>query len=90
VTIYRQFDSSYTYTSNYVQINASVSGSTITFTTTWFAAADPKPNANISGGTATSGISFGTAPTTVVTYFPPETTYLTNTWGTPTVAASVA
>jgi hypothetical protein len=90
VTIYRQFDSSYTYTSNYVQINASVSGSTITFATTWFAATDVKPDANISGGTATTGISFGTAPTTVVTYFPPETVYLTNTWGTPTVAASVA
>jgi hypothetical protein len=90
VTIYRQFDSSYTYTSNYVEINASRSGSTITFTTTWFAAADPRPDANISGGTATSGISFGTAPATVVTYFPPETVYLSNTWGTPTVAASVA
>jgi hypothetical protein len=25
----------------------------------------------------------------VVTYFPPSTAQLTNTWGTPTVAASV-
>jgi hypothetical protein len=26
----------------------------------------------------------------VVTYFPPATTYLSNTWGTPTVASSVS
>jgi hypothetical protein len=26
----------------------------------------------------------------VVTYFPPESVYLTNTWGTPTVASSVS
>ena len=41
--------------------------------------------------TATTGITFGTAPTTVVTYYPPETTYLSGTaWGTPTVASSVS
>jgi hypothetical protein len=45
---------------------------------------------NITGGTATTGISFGTAPSTVVTYFPPETTYLSNVWGAPTVASTVA
>jgi len=60
-------------------------------TTTWV---DPGgalfPNDNISGGTATTGISFGTAPATVVTYFPPSTTYLSASWGIPTVAASVA
>jgi hypothetical protein len=26
----------------------------------------------------------------LVTYRPPSTTYLSNTWGTPTIAASVA
>jgi hypothetical protein len=26
----------------------------------------------------------------LVTYLPPSTTYLTNSWGTPTIAASVA
>jgi hypothetical protein len=93
VTIYKQFADSYSYTTQYIQINASVNagGTVITLTTTWV---DPggglSPNDNISGGTATTGISFGTAPATVVTYFPPSTSYLSNTWGTPTVAASVA
>jgi hypothetical protein len=48
---------------------------------------------NISGGTATASPSTtitGTAPTTLVTYIPPSTTYLSASWGTPTIAASVA
>lgn len=88
-TIYKQFDTGAAYSGNYIQIDASVSGAVITLTTTWVntgAAVD----ATISGGTATTGITFGTAPATVVTYFPPETTYLTNSWGTPTVASTVA
>lgn len=93
VTIYKQFADSYSYTTQYIQIDASVNagGTIITLTTTWV---DPggalAPNDNISGGTATTGITFGTAPATVVTYFPPSTSYLSNSWGTPTVAASVA
>ncbi len=67
---------------------ASVSGAALTLVTRWFDAGDVN-GAAISGGTATTGITFGTAPATVGTYFPPETTYLTNTWGTPTVASSV-
>ena len=92
VTIYQQYSSVYSYTGQYIAIAASVNagGTAITLTTTWV---DPggvsPPSDNISGGTATTGITFGTAPATVVTYFPPSTTYLSNTWGTPTVAASV-
>jgi hypothetical protein len=92
VIIYKQFDTVYTYTNNYIQVSASKSGAVITLTTVWFDNGDATPfgsTNNISGGTATSGISFGTAPATVVTYFPPSTTYLSNTWGTPTVVASV-
>ena len=92
-TIYKQFDNGYTYTGDYVQVNAAAtSSSVLTLTTTWFSAARATSGSSrtISGGTATTGISFGTAPTTVVTYFPPETTYLTNTWGTPTVASTVS
>ena len=91
--IYKQFDSAYTYTNNFIQVSASISGAVITLTTLWSDAGDATPfgsTNDISGGTATSGITFGTAPATVVTYFPPETTYLTNTWGTPTVASTVA
>jgi hypothetical protein len=88
VTIYKQFDSGSPYTSNFVQINASVSGAVLTLTALWSDAGDPF-GAAISGGTATTGITFGTAPATVTTYFPPETTYLTNVSGTPTVASTV-
>jgi len=92
-TIYQQFDSAYTYTGDYVQVTAAAtSSSVLTLTTTWFSAARATSGSSryISGGTPTSGISFGTAPATVVTYFPPSTSYLTNTWGTPTVASTAS
>ena len=91
--IYKQFDSGYAYTDSYVQVAAQRNGAVLTFVTTWYGQANYHPYttpAQISGGTATTGISFGTPPATVVTYFPPETTYLTNTWGTPTVASTVS
>jgi hypothetical protein len=92
VVIYKQFDSVYTYTNNFIQISASKSSTVLTLTTVWSDAGDITPfgsTNDISGGTGTTGISFGTAPATVVTYFPPSTAQLTNTWGSPTVAASV-
>jgi hypothetical protein len=92
VTVYKQFNSSYIYTNDYIEITASKSSTVLNLTITWFSALRDFPGAsrNISGGTATTGISFGTAPATVVTYFPPSSTYLTNVWGTPTVASSVS
>lgn len=91
-TIYKQFDAGAAYSSNYVQTNATITGAVLTLTTTWFDAGDPLPGAvtTLTGGTATTGITFGTAPATIVTYIPPETTYLSNVWGTPTVAVSSA
>lgn len=97
-TIYRQYADTAPYTGQYIQLNASVNSATptvITLTTTWV---DPGGSGagssdDISGGTATNSPATsisGTAPTTLVTYFPPETTYLTNSWGTPTINASVA
>jgi hypothetical protein len=93
VIIYQQFDTQYTYTGDYVQVTAAATSSTVlTLVTTWFSSprATSGSSRTISGGTATTGITFGTAPTTVVTYFPPESVYLTNTWGTPTVASAVS
>lgn len=93
-TIYQQFDTLYPYTGNYVLVQALVNNvatpTAVTFTTTWNSVARTafQGNGDISGGTATTGVTFGTAPATVVTYFPPESTYLTNSWGTPTVAAT--
>lgn len=92
--IYQQYADTPPYTSQYIAVAAKSAGSgtQLVLTTTWY---DPGGSGagstdQISGGTATTGISFGTAPATVVTYLPPSTTYLTNSWGTPTVVASVA
>lgn len=90
--LYQQFADTSPYTGQYITLSATNSGTAITFTTTW---TDPGGSAagssdNISGGTATTGATFGTAPATLVTVYPPSTTYLANTWGSISVAASVA
>ena len=93
VIIYKQFDTAYTYTGNFVQVTATKTSATVlTFTTEWFSSARSTSGSSrsISGGTATTGITFGTAPTTVVTYFPPSTTNLSNTWGSTSVASTVS
>jgi hypothetical protein len=84
--IYKQFADTAPYTSNFIQHSVALNASSnvLTFTTVW-SASDGDP---ISGGTAATGATPGTAPCTICTYFPPSTTYLTNTWGTPTVAAT--
>ena len=86
--VYKQFADSSPYTSNYIQHSLAVNaGSTaLTITTVWV---NPEGDP-ISGGTAAVGATPGTAPCTIVTYFPPSTTYLTNSWGTPSVAATTA
>jgi hypothetical protein len=86
--VYKQFADTAPYTSNFIQhtLAKNAASTVLTISTTWVAAdADP-----ISGGTAPTGATPGTAPSTIVTYFPPSTTNLTNTWGTPTVAATTA
>ena len=85
--IYRQNADTAPYTNNFIQHSAALNAAStvLTFTTLW-SASDGDP---ISGGTASSGASPGTAPTTICTYFPPSSTFLSTTsWGTPTVAAT--
>jgi hypothetical protein len=86
--IYKQFADTAPYTANFIQHSVALNAAStvLTFTTLW-SASDGDP---ISGGTAASGATPGTAPCTICTYFPPSTTQLTNTWGTPTVAATTA
>jgi hypothetical protein len=63
----------------------------LVLTTTWVDPGSSFGPDNISGGTDSSGVSFGSAPATLVSYIPPSTTYLTTAaWGTPTVAATVS
>ena len=84
------------YTGSYIRTTAAASSTVLTLVTTWVqpAVTAPGTTCNISGGTAVSSpatsIGAATAPTTLVTYVPPRTTYLTNTWGTPSISASVA
>jgi hypothetical protein len=97
--IYRQFADTAPYTGQAISINARTAGSgtQLILTTTW---TDPGGSGvgstdAISGGTGVSSpatsIGAATAPTTLVTYFPPSATFLTTaSWGTPTIAASVA
>jgi hypothetical protein len=96
-TIFQLNDTVSPYTGDYIATTAAVNaGSTVlTLTTTWVSTSrsGAGQSTNISGGTATSSPSTtitGTAPTVLVTYIPPSTTYLTGSWGTPTIAASVA
>ena len=86
VTIYQQAADTAPYTNNFIRVQVALNAAStiLTFTTLW-SASDGDP---ISGGTASSGATPGTAPTTICTYFPPSTTFLTNTWGTPSIAAT--
>jgi hypothetical protein len=93
--IYRQYADTAPYTGQYIAINAktAASGTQLVLTTTWVDPGGGTFNTSvITGGTATSSpfTTFGTAPATVVTVIPAGTTYITNTWGTPSIAASVA
>jgi hypothetical protein len=94
-TMFQLFNSAGPYSGNYVQVSAQKNeGSTaLTFTTIWVSAGTSVAGsvANINGGTPTASpyVSFGSAPAVLCRFVPPSTTFLTNTWGTPTVTASV-
>jgi hypothetical protein len=85
------------YTGNYIRVTAAknAASTTLTFVTTWVStgATGFGTTADISGGTDTASpfsVGFGTAPAVLCRVVPPSTAFLTNTWGTPTVAATVA
>jgi len=91
-TLFKQFQTGAAYTSNFIECNAIVSSGNITIYTTWFeSGGGGTSGSNIAGGTNTASpfSTFGTAPATLMTYFPPETANLTNTWGTPTISSSI-
>jgi hypothetical protein len=96
-TIFQLNNASSPYTGEYIRTTATATSSTVlTLVTTWVqpAVSGAGTTCNISGGTAVASpsttIGAATAPTTLVTYIPPSTTYLSASWGTPTIAASVA
>lgn len=75
--VFIQYSSAYLYTVNYVQILMSISGSVITMTVN-FVDAEASPEENVDG-----------TLTSTVTLVQPSTTYISNTWGTPTIASSI-
>jgi hypothetical protein len=87
-TIYQQAADTAPYTNNFIRVQVALdaTSSVLTFTTLW-SASDGDP---ISGGTASVGATPGTAPTTICTYFPPSSTFLSASWGTPSIAATTA
>ena len=97
-TVFQLNNSTAPYTGEYIRTTATQTSSTVlTLVTTWVSdgsGGGAGTSANISGGTAVTSpatsIGAATAPTTLVTYIPPSTTYLTNSWGTPSIAATVA
>lgn len=96
-TIFQLNNATSPYTGEYIRTTAAATSSTVlTLVTTWFqpAVSAVGTTCDISGGTATTSPSTtitGTAPTTLCTYFPPSTAQgLTASWGTPTIAATVA
>jgi len=94
-TIFQLNNTTSPYTGEFIRTTATATSSTVlTLITTWSddGSAGAGTTANIDGGTATASPSTtitGTAPTTLCTYLPPSST-LTNSWGTPAIAASVA
>ena len=83
------------YLGNFIRVTAAVNAgrTTLTLVTTWNStgSSGSGTSANISGGsdTASPYVSFGTAPAVLCRFVPPATATLTNSWGTPTIAASV-
>lgn len=96
-TIFQLNNATSPYTPEFIRTTVALNaGSTVlTFVTTWSddGTSAAGTTANISGGTGVASpatsIGAATAPTTLLTYRPPSTTYLTAAWGTPTIAASV-
>ena len=97
-TIFQLNNATSPYSGEYIRTTATATSSTVlTLVTTWVSdgSSGAGTTADISGGSAVSSpatsIGAATAPTTLVTYFPPATAQgLSASWGTPTIAASVA
>jgi len=86
-TIFKQYADTAPYTANYIQIDASVSGSVLSFAVTLEdAAADTIAPDGSGSGDALDVVDGTLTMTTVIR--PPSTTYISNTWGTPTMNAA--
>jgi len=93
-TIFQLNDTVSPYTSDTVIVTAAknLGATTLTLVTTWNSnsRAGAGQTTQITGGTDTASpfTAYGTAPVVLCRFVPPATTYLTNSWGTPTVAST--
>ena len=96
-TIFQLNDTVSPYSTNFIRTQATATSTTVlTLVTVWSddGTSGAGTTANISGGTGVASpatvITPATAPTTLVTYIPPSSATLSNSWGTPAITASVA
>jgi len=80
---FKQFDATYLYTSNYIKINYKYASNIVTITVTC------QDDANTSGNPGATQDETVTADINLTTTVrQPSTTYISNSWGTPTVSVS--
>lgn len=96
-SIFKQLEDTGPYTANYIQVNGSVSGSVLTFTSLWkddaaentdTSPSNPTPAAFDKNFYNVLDIVDGTK-TSTFTATPAATTYITSTWGSPTWSQTV-
>jgi len=78
--IFQQFSSTYPYTGSYIAVYALTTGNNVQFTTVWYQPA---------AAYAFEDVSISAGATTTIYNTPPETTYITNTWGSPSLSSAV-
>ena len=81
-SIFKQLEDTSPYTANYIQVNGSVSGAVLTFTSLWKDDAADEVSYNKAIYNVLDQVD-GTK-TSTFTATPAATTYITSTWGSPT------
>ena len=94
-TLFQLNDDAAGYTGSYIKVEASrdpLFDKNFQFRTTWVQPerSGAGQSTNISGGTETTSpfTAYGTAPTVICRAVYPSTTYLTNSWGTPSIIST--
>ena len=75
-TIFQQYYPTYPYTGSYIQVQAGKIGNSVWFITTWYQPAS---------GYAFEAVNISAGAGLTMTQYPPETTYISASWGTPTI-----
>jgi hypothetical protein len=86
--VYQQNSPFFPYTSNYIEVflSKNAAQTQLNIQARWINAEGDA----FSGGTAAIGATPGTAPCTLVTYFPPSTALMSASWGTPLISCTVS